>query len=243
MDRFYYGSCDRISPEAPVPVLKFSRVEEMPGMAANVTENVKAFTDHVDLICQEERITKSRFIDEKTKQHILRFDEDARIAKSFDATNIDLSKYDIIILSDYDKGFLTADKISNFTGTEGQRFYVDTKKTNLSFFKNAILKINEKERTLIDETSIPETSEILTTLGAGGAAWDGIKYATSAVDIFDVSGAGDTFLVAFSVFHHLTSDPAASIKFANKCSRIVVQMPGTQPLDAKFFITDHLEEN
>jgi rfaE bifunctional protein kinase chain/domain len=40
LDRYWYGTVDRISPEAPVPVVKVSREEERVGAAANVAYNV-----------------------------------------------------------------------------------------------------------------------------------------------------------------------------------------------------------
>ncbi len=42
LDRYWFGDVDRISPEAPVPVLKVARTEERPGGAANVARNVAA---------------------------------------------------------------------------------------------------------------------------------------------------------------------------------------------------------
>jgi len=42
LDRYWFGDVERISPEAPVPVLKVSRVEERPGGAANVARNAAA---------------------------------------------------------------------------------------------------------------------------------------------------------------------------------------------------------
>ena len=42
LDRYWFGDVVRISPEAPVPVLKVGRVEERPGGAANVARNVAA---------------------------------------------------------------------------------------------------------------------------------------------------------------------------------------------------------
>ncbi len=40
LDRYWFGDVSRISPEAPVPVLKVSKVEERPGGAANVARNI-----------------------------------------------------------------------------------------------------------------------------------------------------------------------------------------------------------
>ena len=42
LDRYWYGGVERISPEAPVPVVAVTRVEERPGGAANVASNATA---------------------------------------------------------------------------------------------------------------------------------------------------------------------------------------------------------
>ena len=42
LDRYWFGDVERISPEAPVPVLKVSGVDERPGGAANVARNIAA---------------------------------------------------------------------------------------------------------------------------------------------------------------------------------------------------------
>ena len=66
VDRFIYGTCNRLSPEAPVPVLKHTTTREMPGMAGNVVENVKAFCDSVKLLTQTNEITKVRYVDSRS---------------------------------------------------------------------------------------------------------------------------------------------------------------------------------
>ena len=50
LDRYWFGDVHRISPEAPVPVLKVSRVEERPGGAANVARNITALGAHCTLL-------------------------------------------------------------------------------------------------------------------------------------------------------------------------------------------------
>jgi rfaE bifunctional protein kinase chain/domain len=50
LDRYWFGDVDRISPEAPVPVLKVSSVEERPGGAANVARNVAALGGQCTLL-------------------------------------------------------------------------------------------------------------------------------------------------------------------------------------------------
>ncbi len=50
LDRYWFGDVTRISPEAPVPVLKVERVEERPGGAANVARNIAALGAHATLL-------------------------------------------------------------------------------------------------------------------------------------------------------------------------------------------------
>src|SRR5574344_2008953 len=42
LDRYWYGATSRISPEAPVPVVKVGQIEDRPGGAANVALNIAA---------------------------------------------------------------------------------------------------------------------------------------------------------------------------------------------------------
>ncbi len=50
LDRYWHGAVDRISPEAPVPVVRISREEERLGGAANVALNVKTLGARVTLL-------------------------------------------------------------------------------------------------------------------------------------------------------------------------------------------------
>src|SRR5262249_31963840 len=50
LDRYVYGSAERISPEAPIPVLRIQREQAMPGGAGNVARNVAAMGGRVSLI-------------------------------------------------------------------------------------------------------------------------------------------------------------------------------------------------
>jgi len=50
LDRYWFGDVERISPEAPVPVLKVARVEERPGGAANVARNIAALGAQATLL-------------------------------------------------------------------------------------------------------------------------------------------------------------------------------------------------
>jgi D-beta-D-heptose 7-phosphate kinase/D-beta-D-heptose 1-phosphate adenosyltransferase len=50
LDRFVYGSVERISPEAPIPVVNVERVLDMPGGAANVARNIAAMGAHAIIL-------------------------------------------------------------------------------------------------------------------------------------------------------------------------------------------------
>lgn len=50
LDRYWFGEVNRISPEAPVPVLRVQRLEERPGGAANVARNIAALGAQVMLL-------------------------------------------------------------------------------------------------------------------------------------------------------------------------------------------------
>ncbi|MFO1324246.1 MAG: D-glycero-beta-D-manno-heptose-7-phosphate kinase [Burkholderiales bacterium] len=50
LDRYWFGDVERISPEAPVPVVRIARTEERPGGAANVARNAAALGAHATLL-------------------------------------------------------------------------------------------------------------------------------------------------------------------------------------------------
>src|SRR5438093_7513296 len=50
LDRYWFGEVERISPEAPVPIVKIARNEERAGGAANVARNAAALGAQVTLI-------------------------------------------------------------------------------------------------------------------------------------------------------------------------------------------------
>ena len=51
LDRYWFGAVERISPEAPVPVVRIERSEERPGGAANVARNAAALGARTRLLC------------------------------------------------------------------------------------------------------------------------------------------------------------------------------------------------
>ena len=75
LDRFVDGTVNRISPEAPVPILSQGRVRQMPGGAANVACNLAQMGLHVHLIgvCGDDEAGKA-LRDELAKLPAIRFD-------------------------------------------------------------------------------------------------------------------------------------------------------------------------
>ena len=55
LDRYWFGDVERISPEAPVPVVKIARTEERPGGAANVARNAAALGARTTLLSVDRR--------------------------------------------------------------------------------------------------------------------------------------------------------------------------------------------
>ena len=74
-DVYHYGTCERLSPEAPVPVLKQTQVTRLKGMSWNVRLNLEAFGVSVRHFTNDKKIIKHRFIDTQYNQHLLRWDE------------------------------------------------------------------------------------------------------------------------------------------------------------------------
>jgi bifunctional ADP-heptose synthase (sugar kinase/adenylyltransferase) len=109
IDRFIYGTVNRISPEAPVPIFVPIETKENSGMSGNVVENLKALADvNITHITNENKITKSRFVDKKSNHMFLRVDEgDNYTLGNSNIKNIKFNEYDIVIVSDYNKGFIS----------------------------------------------------------------------------------------------------------------------------------------
>lgn len=69
LDRYWFGDVHRISPEAPVPVLKVNRVDERPGGAANVARNIAALGAHATLLSVVGNDEAGACLEKLLKQH------------------------------------------------------------------------------------------------------------------------------------------------------------------------------
>ncbi len=221
-DEYVYGTCERLNPEAPVPILRFNRKETTKGMAWNVRENLMSFDIEVFILTNKESITKTRYIDEKSNQHILRVDDEGLC----DPIDYELpeDEYDALVISDYDKGFLTEKKIQELVDWFDGPVFIDSKKTKLPK-KDCYLKINEIESKLLKGYK-----NLIVTKGAGGADYNKVNYPGEKTKIVDVVGAGDTFLSALVYFYLLCGTIEKAIPYANRAAAIAVQNFGTYVL-------------
>jgi D-beta-D-heptose 7-phosphate kinase/D-beta-D-heptose 1-phosphate adenosyltransferase len=245
IDRFIYGKVSRMCPEAPVPVLNPTEIVENNGMAGNVVDNLNALMDDIEVIHwhQSNKIEKIRFVEKKSNQMIVRVDEgemvpiDQLIYLSPEQKKT-ISESDIVIISDYNKGFLpnnTIIEISNFA----KLLLMDSKK-KLDYElieKIDFIKLNEVEyknnKELVDEYA----EKFLITLGADGAKHNSIVYPSkNPQDTIDVSGAGDTFISSFSLMYYKTKDIEKSIEYANDTCANVVNKKGVVVPDESFKI-------
>ena len=218
-DVYQYGTVDRISPEAPVPVFKFSHEESRPGMAGNVYNNLVALGCNVYAVYGETS-TKTRLIDTRSKQQIVRIDNDVHSA-SADIT-YKLDNYDAIVISDYNKGTVSYELIESLRKDYRGPIFVDTKKTDLARLEGCIVKINSLEFSQIKT----RCSNMIVTLGAAGADWDNEIFPAPKVEVSDVCGAGDTFLASLAYWYIHSKDMEQSVKFAIKSSAVTVQHLG-----------------
>jgi len=182
LDIFMYGSVDRISPEAPVPIFKFAYNNEMPGGAGNVAVNLASLgcqTTCIGLVGEDQESQKlTRILEERgckskllslhnhlttvktrliaSHNHLLRTDyerpsPDLRpIIEQFqDILEQEIAAADIVLLSDYAKGFLTEETTPRIIDTakrHGKPVIVDPKGKNYAKYDGAmLLKPNLKE--------------------------------------------------------------------------------------------------
>lgn len=229
-DIFIYGDCNRLSPEAPVPVMIPIETKENLGMSGNVVKNIEALSDaRIVHICQTEVIKKTRYVDKKSNHMFLRVDEGESNIQTLDLniskTNAILNS-DIVIVSDYDKGFLTDETIKKIGSIAKLSILDSKKKLSKEIIESyTFVKLNELEYK--QNIQFKECKNIITTLGSKGAQFDGKIYPSpSPKETIDVSGAGDTFTASFILKYFETKNVETSIIFANEMASVVVSKRG-----------------
>lgn len=227
-DIFIYGDIVRIAPEAPVPVIKPILRKENPGMASNVVANLEALGAEVDLITNEEEISKVRYVDKRYNQMVLRVDKNDK-CKRYNGV-YETVDYDALVISDYNKGFLTEDDIAAFAERAECPVFLDTKKFLGDWCKNIdFIKINssEHEKNFEQLPKYPYLyNKLIVTKGKQGCEYKNKMYSTKEVPVRDVSGAGDTFIAGLVFSYIKCNNIDNAIDFAQDCTTIVVQKSG-----------------
>ncbi|WP_027579917.1 D-glycero-beta-D-manno-heptose-7-phosphate kinase [Bradyrhizobium sp. Ai1a-2] len=213
------------------------------------------------LVCDNARPTtrKVRFVSEHFSTHMLRADwEQAQPAAGeveqqlIDTILPELARTDIVLLSDYAKGVLTARVIRNTIDAArklGKRVIVDPKSLNLAIYRGAtLLTPNRKEfaeatrsraetpdaiaEAAEDAMRLADCEAMLVTQGEHGMTLvvrDGetVHVPALPVKVRDVSGAGDTVAAALALSLAANADWETALRVASAAAAVAVGKTGT----------------
>ncbi len=286
LDRYWSGPTSRISPEAPVPVVKIGDIEDRLGGAANVALNVatlgcktslcgitgddeaghtvkkllttSSINDATITDSNNPTITKLRVL--SRHQQLLRMDfEESLKDTSQDALVKKVSKVvsevDAVIISDYAKGTVSSpEKIIALCKKTNTPVFVDPKGSDFNHYKNAsyitpnlselegivgtsetLEQIFNKAKGLSKDLSL---EGLLVTLSEKGMALirnnePPFHMPTSARDVFDVTGAGDTVIATLAASYASGADIQTAMRLANLAAGVVVGKLGTSTVSAQ----------
>jgi len=184
-------------------------------------------------------IKKTRIVANHRLTQMLRLDEESSIndiviKELCNKINKIKTSPDIIIISDYNKGVITEQIVLELKKLNIP-IIVDPKPINYNIYGNVFLiSPNKKEAEQLNLNNLKEHPNwILTTLGSEGMSLskkpfnEKIQIKSDPVDIYNVSGAGDTVIAIISICISMGIDVLTSAKIANDCARYVVTKPGT----------------
>ncbi|MDA9732555.1 PfkB family carbohydrate kinase [Acidimicrobiaceae bacterium] len=232
IDRFVYGSSKRINPEVPVPIFNPINIVENYGMSGNVAENLSSLGFEIDLICNKNKIVKTRYVDIESNHMHLRVDENDSVdeKESFKGINeIDFDQYSSIVITDHNKGFLSKEDIKNISTKNKLVFLQTSKLIDIWAESVSYIKLNMKEY-LLSKDKIYEMNflnKLIITDGSNGCFYNEIHFPIEKnIVTRDLSGAGDTFLSVFvkSILEKL--DVETSISNAQQAAIEIVQKRG-----------------
>tara|TARA_R110001592_G_scaffold247149_1_gene509175 strand:- start:644 stop:1381 length:738 start_codon:yes stop_codon:yes gene_type:complete len=232
VDKFIYCEINRLSPEAPVPVLQPLTTENNAGMSGNTVANIKALAPDSQVIhfSNLKQITKTRYVEKKTNHMFLRVDEGDNNIEPFkwsDDYKQFLEEADIVIVSDYDKGYLTDNHLIKIA-SHSKLSILDSKRELFKSISNSFdfVKLNEEEWASNNSLN---PKNIIVTLGSKGSMYMGeIFPSNNPQETIDVSGAGDTFTAAFALSYATAPSVPNAINYANKIASKVVSKRGVK---------------
>ncbi|MCM8831104.1 MAG: D-glycero-beta-D-manno-heptose-7-phosphate kinase [Candidatus Omnitrophica bacterium] len=257
LDHYIFGKVDRVSPEAPVPVVWANNEKFFCGGAANVGRNIVSLGAEVSLcgvigndnfgkrlrsLIKQNNINDKFVIDDKTRpttiktrilaqhQQMLRLDWESveflsekindKILKLIEN---EIKNYDAVIIEDYGKGVINPTLVGEIVALCNEKnkiVTVDPKEEHFQYYKNvtaltpnlaeaqamAQFKIRSKDQLPILADAIIKKlnpKALLITLGEDGMMLFSEKITkhipTTALEVFDVTGAGDTVIAVFTL--------------------------------------------
>ncbi len=291
MDEFLWGRVERISPEAPVPVVQVEEESLVLGGAGNVVNNIislggqallcgvigndamgrelvhmlqKMNSPTHGLVVEDRRPTtiKTRIV--AHSQQVVRVDREesepvteASIKKIITVIKEQLGSIDAIVISDYGKGVVARslmDGIRSLGQGSQTILAVDPTVRNLALYKDVtLITPNNYEAQQMsgihieDDQSVRQAGvHLLEELGCqmvlitqgdkGMTLFEGngetTEISTVARKVFDVSGAGDTVIAAFTLAVASGLTPSEAALLSNLAAGIVVGEVGTAPVAA-----------
>jgi D-beta-D-heptose 7-phosphate kinase/D-beta-D-heptose 1-phosphate adenosyltransferase len=282
IDEYIFGSCNRISPEAPVQILNVDTTQYRLGGAGNVVNNLLSLHCNVTLISvvgndenkkilenllnkqklnytlfsQESRVTTKKTRLMASNQQIMRFDHETSLPltnefekKVIDSIKEQIEDFDIVLLSDYNKGVLThhvCQSIITLAAEHDKPVLIDPKSKDFSKYKNATLLTpnkfeasdalhfniaNDIQTALLTLKNTFNITYPLITLSEDGIAIlqnDTVEIIrTAAKEVYDVTGAGDTVIAALAFALHNGYSLKEAAEFANSAAAVVVAKVGS----------------
>ncbi|MCZ6888885.1 MAG: bifunctional D-glycero-beta-D-manno-heptose-7-phosphate kinase/D-glycero-beta-D-manno-heptose 1-phosphate adenylyltransferase HldE [Gammaproteobacteria bacterium] len=286
VDRYWFGATDRVSQEAPVPVVAIESTENRPGGAANVALNIVSLGARCtligavgnddtgsrlaetlmaagvvcDLVSVDDWQTPVKLRIVSKNQQLLRADFETLLSGAA-AREIEgrlmraLSTADTLVLSDYDKGVVARPEVLiQAANAASVPVVVDPKHKDLKRYAGAyLLKPNRSEfrhaagawqgeaelaakaTSLMTET---DTGAVIVTRGDEGLTViekgrnDPVHIPAVAVDVYDVTGAGDTVVATLGVTIAAGWNLEDSARAANVAAGLACAKMGTAAVTA-----------
>jgi D-beta-D-heptose 7-phosphate kinase / D-beta-D-heptose 1-phosphate adenosyltransferase len=235
IDQYHFGRVDRMCPEAPVPIFveDYSKTETRRGGADNVAHQLEVLGCQVYTVFPKRRSVKHRYF---AGHHLVfRRDSDSQeIANEDDLAHVyaELPGVNVVVLSDYNKGFLTRELCQAVMG-KGVPVVVDPKCTDWSKYQGAdILCPNQHEYDSADKGTW-EPDNMVIKRGALGLCVTMAPKLTfenipaRARQVFDVTGAGDTVTAVVAACMGTGTTHKYAAECANYAAGVVVGKLGT----------------
>ncbi len=235
LDQYWYGNSRLISPEAPVPVVHVRRDEPRAGGASNVALNIKALGGTPVLLGLTGADDNARKLTELLAQKkIETYFQDCAGHDTCVKLRV-IAQHQQMIRLDFEDNFFEVDKtwlLQTYTDLlESVDVVVlsDYNKGTLSHSPELIAAARNRGSRLMRELQL---DALLITRGEEGMSLlrDGLEpchFPTSAKEVFDVTGAGDTVIAAIATAMAATADMEDAVALSNIAAGIVVGKLGT----------------